>query len=75
MTMRSLSISETLRWHSSEQRMPVEYSVITMVRRIRFSAESITRSTSFGLRMTGNCLGRLGNGMCSGRYGRRSVLT
>ena len=37
--------------------------------------ESITRSTSFGLRMTGNCLGRLGNGMCSGRYGRRSVLT
>src|ERR1039458_9565889 len=41
MTMRSLSISETLRWHSSEQRMPVEYSVITMVRRIRFSAESI----------------------------------
>ena len=35
--------SETFRWQSSEHRMPVEYSVITMVRRIRFSAESITR--------------------------------
>ena len=46
MTMRSLSISETFRWHISARRRPVAYSVISMVRCIRFSAESISRATS-----------------------------
>src|ERR1700721_3842751 len=43
------------RWHSSEQRMPVEYSVITMVRRIRFCAESIRASQSLDVEKTQSC--------------------
>src|SRR6266699_1454273 len=44
MTMRSLSISQTLRWHSSARRRPVAYSIISMVRCIRFCAEAIWRT-------------------------------
>src|ERR1700756_3424200 len=36
MTIRLLSISETLRWHISARRRPVAYSIISMVRCIRF---------------------------------------
>ena len=39
-------VSETLRWHISARRKPVAYSIIIMVRCIRFPAESISRATS-----------------------------
>src|SRR6202035_1481874 len=34
MTMRWLSISQTLRWHSSARRRPVAYSIINMVHQV-----------------------------------------
>jgi len=40
-----------------------------------FAVPPISCSTSSGLNMVGSCLGRLGNGICSSRYGRRKVLT
>ena len=49
MTIRSLSMSTTLRRHSSDRRSPVAYSVINMVRCIRFRAESISRSEAAGI--------------------------
>jgi len=46
---------------SSEQRMPVEYSVITMMRRIS-SLLNQSAAELFWTEYDGNCLGRLGNG-------------
>src|SRR5271157_6222738 len=75
MTIRLLSISNTVRWHNSARRRPVAYSIISMVRCIRLLAASISRATSCWSSMVGRRRCRLGNGMWSGRYGRRSVLT
>jgi hypothetical protein len=41
--------------------------VISIVRRIKFRAESISRVTSSGLSTVGSFLGRLGNGISSSR--------
>jgi len=74
-TIRSLSMSATFSWHISERRNPVAYRVMSMARCIRFLADAISFWTSSGLRTVGRTLGRLGNGICSWRYGRFSVFT
>ncbi len=58
--MRVLSISSTLRRHSSARRMPVEYIVISMARWNRLLAESISRIASSRVRMIGSRRGAQG---------------
>jgi hypothetical protein len=55
--------------------MPVEYSVISIVRWKRLLAESIRRATSSGLRISGIRRLRFGIGRSSSRKCRFNVFT
>ena len=72
--MRVLSMSPTLRLHSSARRIPVEYIVISMARWKRLLADSISRIASSRVRIIGNRRGARGYGTSSTGYDLFSVL-
>lgn len=61
--MRSLSMLATFKRHNFARRSPVAYSVMKIVRCIRFLGESISSATSSGLSTVGNRLARFANGI------------
>ena len=62
--MRWLSMSLTFSWHNSARRIPVEYSVISIVRCNRLLAESIS-GYLFLAQDSAAGAAALGNGMSS----------